>query len=131
MPALVAGIHVLNAEKNKDMDCRNKSGHDELLDPKGWLMGDKTRRIVPSVTSSVQPCRYAWEKSGKRSVAMKTLVNEICTEVAYHMDGHLVHTDKRTEKQTVSFQVWPDIASADRTLAEGLGRIQWEEVDEF
>jgi len=44
MPALVAGIHVLNAEKNKDMDGRNKSGHDELLDPKGWLMGDKTLR---------------------------------------------------------------------------------------
>ena len=62
---------------------------------------------------------------------LKTLVNEIWTEVAYHNDGHLVHTDKRTGKQTISFQVWPDIASADRTLAAGLGKIQWEEVDEF
>jgi hypothetical protein len=31
MPALVAGIHVLsNCAKQKDVDCRNKSGHDEL-----------------------------------------------------------------------------------------------------
>ena len=32
MPALVAGIHVLNAAPNKDVDGRNKSGHDELAD---------------------------------------------------------------------------------------------------
>jgi hypothetical protein len=30
MPALVAGIHVLNAVLTKDVDGRNKSGHDEL-----------------------------------------------------------------------------------------------------
>jgi hypothetical protein len=29
MPALVAGIHVLGAPPNKDVDGRNKSGHDE------------------------------------------------------------------------------------------------------
>jgi hypothetical protein len=28
MPALVAGIHVLDAAPNKDVDGRNKSGHD-------------------------------------------------------------------------------------------------------
>ena len=28
MPALVAGIHVLNPTENKDVDGRNKSGHD-------------------------------------------------------------------------------------------------------
>jgi hypothetical protein len=28
MPALVAGIHVLKASKNKDMGDRNKPGHD-------------------------------------------------------------------------------------------------------
>jgi hypothetical protein len=34
MPALVAGIHVLNAE-HKDVDGRDKPRHDELLfDPK-------------------------------------------------------------------------------------------------
>jgi hypothetical protein len=27
-PALVAGIHVLKRETNKDVDGRNKSGHD-------------------------------------------------------------------------------------------------------
>jgi hypothetical protein len=63
--------------------------------------------------------------------AMKTLVNEVWTQIAYHNDGHLVHLDKRTGKQTISFRVWPDIASANRTLAEGLGKIQWEEIDEF
>ena len=50
---------------------------------------------------------------------MKTLVNEVWTQIAYHSDGHLVHTDKRSGKQTISFRVWPDIASANRTLAEG------------
>jgi hypothetical protein len=29
MPAPVAGIHVLNAGSNKDVDGRNKSGRDE------------------------------------------------------------------------------------------------------
>ena len=77
-------------------------------------------RLVANVTSNpATECDH--ENAG----------DEIWTEVAYHNDGHLVHTDKRTGKQTISFQVWPDIASADRTLAEGLGKIQWEEVDEF
>jgi hypothetical protein len=30
--AYVAGIHVLNAARNKDVDGRNKSGHDESAD---------------------------------------------------------------------------------------------------
>jgi hypothetical protein len=30
MPALVAGIHVLNVAPNEDVDGRNKPGHDEL-----------------------------------------------------------------------------------------------------
>jgi hypothetical protein len=29
MPALVAGIHVLSAAQDEDVDGRNKSGHDE------------------------------------------------------------------------------------------------------
>ena len=29
MPALVAGIHVLNVWSNKDVDGRDKPGHDE------------------------------------------------------------------------------------------------------
>jgi len=29
MPALVAGIHVFLPRQNKDVDGRNKSGHDE------------------------------------------------------------------------------------------------------
>jgi len=37
MPALVAGIHVLLAKKNKDVDGRNKSGHDGLLVPLGSI----------------------------------------------------------------------------------------------
>src|SRR6185437_4059460 len=31
MPALVAGIHVLNPTQNKDVGGRNKSGHDERV----------------------------------------------------------------------------------------------------
>jgi len=33
MPALVAGIHVLSSRQNKDVDGRNKSGHDECVVP--------------------------------------------------------------------------------------------------
>jgi hypothetical protein len=62
---------------------------------------------------------------------MKTLVNEAWAHVAYANDGHLVHTDKRTGKQTLSWRMWPDIASANATLETGLGNIQWEEIDEF
>jgi hypothetical protein len=31
MPGLVPGIHVLNAVDAKDVDGRNKSGHDESV----------------------------------------------------------------------------------------------------
>jgi hypothetical protein len=62
---------------------------------------------------------------------MKTLVNEVWAHVAYTNDGRLVHTDKRTGKQTISLRMWPDIATADATLASGLRNIQWEELDEF
>jgi len=31
MPALVAGIHVSTSEQTKDVDGRNKSGHDERV----------------------------------------------------------------------------------------------------
>jgi len=31
MPALVAGIHVLNRSQNKDVDGRDKPGHDERV----------------------------------------------------------------------------------------------------
>jgi hypothetical protein len=61
---------------------------------------------------------------------MKMLVNEVWTEIAYEDDGHLVRTDKRSGKQTISFRVWPDVASADRALAAGL-EIRWEDIDEF
>jgi hypothetical protein len=64
MPALVAGIHVLNAAPNKDVDGRNKSGHDEpwcnlySRDPDrfrfqqiqrvGWIERSETNRIRSS-----------------------------------------------------------------------------------
>jgi hypothetical protein len=35
MPALVAGIHVLRLCNTKDVDGRNKSGHDESRDVDG------------------------------------------------------------------------------------------------
>jgi hypothetical protein len=38
MPALVAGIHVLNPERNKDVDGRNKSGHDQHVVPSKNIM---------------------------------------------------------------------------------------------
>jgi hypothetical protein len=85
---------------------------------------------VPRVTS---PRRLAGKIITSNPVTeratMKTLVNEVWAQIAYHNDGHLVRTDKRTGKQTISFRVWPDMASANRTLAEGFGKIRWEEID--
>ena len=39
MPALVAGIHVLNASGIKDVDGRNKSGHDEGVSQEHLAVG--------------------------------------------------------------------------------------------
>jgi len=38
MPALVAGIHVLNPGQNKDVDGRNKYGHDGRVVPSKNIM---------------------------------------------------------------------------------------------
>jgi hypothetical protein len=87
---------------------------------------------VPRVTSPrrLPGSIITWNPATERKT-MKTLVNEVWTQIAYHSDGHLVRTDKRTGKQTVSFRVWLDMASANRTLAEGFGKIRWDEVDGF
>jgi len=45
MPALVAGIHVFNRRKNKDVDGRNKSGHDERVLPSKHIMLQVGRAI--------------------------------------------------------------------------------------
>jgi hypothetical protein len=63
--------------------------------------------------------------------AVKMLINDVWAHIAYANDGHLVHTDKRTGKQKISFRMWPDMASANRSLAADSGAIQWEEFEEF
>jgi hypothetical protein len=40
MPALVAGIHVLTPSRSKDVDGRNKSGHDEKQGEIWWAVQD-------------------------------------------------------------------------------------------
>jgi hypothetical protein len=62
---------------------------------------------------------------------MRVLLNETWAQVGYYADGHLVHTDKRTGKLTISVRVWPDIVSANRALSNGLTAIEWDEWDEF
>jgi hypothetical protein len=62
---------------------------------------------------------------------MRVLLNQTWAQVGYYADGHLVHTDKRTGKLIISVRVWPDIASADRVLSNGLAAIDWQEWDEF
>jgi hypothetical protein len=46
MPGLVPGIHVLAAEKQEDVDGRDKPGHDELASAQPILL-----RIAPEITS--------------------------------------------------------------------------------
>jgi hypothetical protein len=48
----------------------------------------------------------------------------------YEDDGHLVHTDKRTGAQKISLKAWPDLAGAKQAMAAGLGKIEWEELNE-
>jgi hypothetical protein len=64
-------------------------------------------------------------------ITMKMLLNDVWAHISYEDDGHLVHTDKRTGKQKISFRMWPDIASANRTLTAELGKIQWDEWEEL
>ena len=66
--AYVAGIHVLNTVPNKDVDGRNKSGHDELADvlylpaPADVIRGEMVdARDLKSLGSNF-PCRF---KSGR------------------------------------------------------------------
>jgi hypothetical protein len=60
---------------------------------------------------------------------LKTLLNNERAYIGYEDDGHLVHTDKRTGKQRIGFQMWPDIASAKMVVARDLGEIEWEILD--
>ncbi|GEM_PF-6881285 len=48
MPALVAGIHVLQRQRVKDVDGRNKSGHDAAF---AWM-------LVPRSGGPVKGSRY-------------------------------------------------------------------------
>jgi hypothetical protein len=66
----------------------------------------------------------------RKVTTMKTLLNSTWDQIGYQDDGHLVHTDKRTGKQEISFRMWPDVARANKTLASGLGRIEWDEFEE-
>jgi len=61
---------------------------------------------------------------------MKPLLDNLWAHIGYKYDGHLVHTDKRTGAQGGSLQRWPDLASAKKALAAGLGKIEWEELKE-
>ena len=62
MPALVAGIHVLDATANEDVDGRNKSGHDELRHcPACSLAGDRySARGIPSRSASPSTLARFW-----------------------------------------------------------------------
>ena len=59
---------------------------------------------------------------------MRTLLNNLSAHIGYEDDGHLLHTDKRTGAQRGNLQSWPDLASAKKALAAGLGKIDWEEL---
>jgi hypothetical protein len=61
---------------------------------------------------------------------VKTLLNNLWAHIGYDDDGHLVHTDKRSGRQRISLETWPDLASAKKALAAGLSKIEWEELKE-
>jgi hypothetical protein len=42
MPGLVPGIHVLKARRHKDVDGRDKPGHDETDELEIWHLGKLT-----------------------------------------------------------------------------------------
>jgi hypothetical protein len=61
---------------------------------------------------------------------VKTLLNNLRTHIGYEDDGRLVHTDKRTGAQKISFKAWFDVASARRALEAGIEKIEWKELKE-
>jgi hypothetical protein len=66
----------------------------------------------------------------KRLTIVKTLLNNLWAHIGYEDDGYLVHTDKRTGKQKISIETWPDVASAKEAVAARLSKIEWEELNE-
>jgi hypothetical protein len=50
----MAGIHVLNSAANKDVDGRNKSGHDGLS-VQSQLIGDQLEPAAAGVNFSATP----------------------------------------------------------------------------
>ena len=68
--------------------------------------------------------------SDKVMTIVKTLLNNLWTHIGYEDDGHLIHTDKRTGKQKVSLETWPNVASAKDAVATKLSKIQWEDLKE-
>ena len=83
---------------------------------------------------SVRPRRIAtWRLFVRPKAAgtceLKTLLSNERAQIGNEDDRHLVHTDKRTGKQRISFQTWPDIASAKMAVARDLGEIEWEILD--
>jgi hypothetical protein len=63
-------------------------------------------------------------------INVKTLLNNLWTHIGFEHDGYLLHTDKRTGKQKISLQMWPDLATAKIAVAKGLGKIEWEDLKE-
>ena len=86
MPALVAGIHVLHSGQNKDVDGRNKSGHDERVVPfeNTALRGSHLlqQHAVPDVIGVHSKCVLASfmcgvEKPGQAGEAVEIDLDEI------------------------------------------------------
>lgn len=61
---------------------------------------------------------------------MKTLLNNLRAHIGYDDNGFLVHTDKESGKQKVSLERWPNVETAKMAVATGLGKIEWEALDE-
>jgi hypothetical protein len=59
---------------------------------------------------------------------VKTVLNNVRTQIGYEDDGRLVHTDKRTDIQLVSVKTWPSLMAARQALDAELRKIEWEEL---
>ena len=61
---------------------------------------------------------------------MKTLLNNLRAHIGYDDNGFLVHTDKESGKQKGQSRGWPNVETAKMAVATGLGKIEWEALDE-
>jgi hypothetical protein len=82
MPVLVAGIHVLSAGQDKNVDGRNKSGHDARVFLSRLITALMDGRIQDLELDWLVAKKYLPEKQRKNKAAIKHAIESLLSDEA-------------------------------------------------